>query len=162
MPTTDRQPLIDRYTAGPAELKAAFETAPIEARQWKPSASDWSIHEIIIHCADSETHAGIRIRLLAAGATPVIIGYDQEHWARALHYHDRPLDPAFALIESVRASTANLIASFDAAAWSSAGTHTGSGKYSADDWLDTYAVHLHDHADQIRNNVERWKTARAR
>lgn len=158
MEITDRQSLIDRYAAGPAALKAAYEEAPFESLKWKPSSLYWSIHEIIIHCADSEAYAGIRIRLLAAETSPMTVGYDQELWVRALHYHDRPVNPAFALIESVRASTAEVIRSLDLNVWSSVGTHTESGDYSADDWLATYSVHHHDHADQIRSNVERWKS----
>ena len=156
MSNSERRQLIEQYAAGPARLRAAFDTAPEDALKWKPSDSDWSVHEIIVHCADSEAYAAIRIRMLAAEASPIIIGYDQEHWARAFRYHDRPLDPAWQVIESVRASTTELIASFDDAVWSAIGTHSEEGTYSADDWLATYSSHLHDHADQISNNTERW------
>jgi hypothetical protein len=29
------------------------------------------------------------------------------------------------------------------------GTHSDSGTYGVQEWLETYAVHCHDHADQI-------------
>jgi hypothetical protein len=34
--------------------------------------------------------------------------------------------------------------------WSRQGTHSESGVYSVMDWLAIYAMHAHDHADQIR------------
>ena len=34
--------------------------------------------------------------------------------------------------------------------WAGAGTHTETGLFTAGDWLRYYAVHAHDHADQIR------------
>jgi len=33
---------------------------------------------------------------------------------------------------------------------SSSGVHSESGSYSVDRWLEIYAGHCHDHADQIR------------
>ena len=33
--------------------------------------------------------------------------------------------------------------------WQRSGTHSVSGPYSADDWLQIYAAHAHDHAAQI-------------
>lgn len=158
MEPSERSVLIEKYAAGPAELRAAFDEAPSDAEKWKPSDGDWSIHEIIIHCADSETYAAIRIRLLAAEPRPLIVGYDQERWARMFNYHDRSLELSFSVIESVRGSTAELIASFDNSIWSATGEHTESGSYSAEDWLRTYGAHLHDHATQVRSNLERWNS----
>jgi hypothetical protein len=34
--------------------------------------------------------------------------------------------------------------------WLRAGTHSDSGAYSVLDWLEIYAAHAHDHAEQIR------------
>jgi hypothetical protein len=36
------------------------------------------------------------------------------------------------------------------AEWLREGTHTESGRYSVDRWLEIYAAHAHDHAAQIR------------
>lgn len=156
---SERQAMIDRYAEGPTVLRIAFDEAPERARKWRSTDGDWSVHEIIAHCADSEAYAAIRIRLLADESSPMIVGYDQEQWARTFDYHSRPLEPAFAVIESVRASTTELIKSFDDDVWSSVGTHTETGRYSAEDWLTTYSQHLHDHAAQIRANITQWLVA---
>jgi hypothetical protein len=34
--------------------------------------------------------------------------------------------------------------------WVREGTHSESGRYSCETWLEIYAVHAHEHADQIR------------
>lgn len=149
--------LIERYGAGPTLLRAAWDQCPEDARTWKPSESDWSAHEIVIHCADSEAYAAIRIRLLAAEPDPLIVGYDQDLWARTFTYQTLPVDLAFDVIKAVRASTLHLIQTFDEQSWSAAGRHSESGPYSARDWLAIYAAHLHEHADQIRSNVEQWR-----
>jgi hypothetical protein len=157
-----RQALIQQYAAGAARLRAALAKVPPEALKWRPAQTEWSAHEVVIHCADSETNAFGRIRFLVAEESPTIQGYDQDHWAQVFAYHDRPIEPALAVIEAVRASTSALIRSLPDEAWTRVGRHTESGRYGAEDWLAIYADHLEGHARQIENNVERWTSKQAR
>lgn len=158
MDNVNRSRLIEQYGAGVEVLRAAWDACPLEARHWKPPETAWSAHEIVIHCGDSETFAATRIRLLVAEPRPVIVGYDQDAWVRTFDYGQLPANLAFALIDAVRASTYHLIQRLDDRAWEAAGNHTESGRYSAIDWLNTYGVHLHDHAVQIYANIDRWRT----
>lgn len=153
----EREDLIQRYAAGPAKLRAALSRVPAEALQWRPGPAQWSAHEVIVHCADSETNAYLRIRYLAAEKEPLIVGYDQEEWARAFDYHAQPLDTALATVEAVRGNTVPLLRRLPEAVWSREGRHTESGRYTAEDWLRIYAQHLEGHARQIERNLEAWQ-----
>ena len=155
----EREALIRQYENGPARLKAALAAVPAEALQWRPKPGEWSAHEVVIHCADSETNAAARIRYLAAEPDPVILGYDEAGWARRFDYHSHPLEPALALVEAVRANTAALIRRMPEDAWQRVGRHTESGPYGAEDWLKIYAEHLEIHARQIEANLAAWRTA---
>ncbi len=157
MDKQDRSRLIQQYGAGAEVLQAAWNACPPDARHWKPAQADWSAHEIVIHCGDSETFAATRIRLLLAELTPTLVGYDQDAWVRTFYYGQLPTNLAFAMIAAVRASTFHLIQRLDDHAWDAAGNHTEAGPYSADDWLSIYGVHLHDHADQINANANHWR-----
>lgn len=153
----ERAALIERYAEGPARLRAALGAVPEAARQWRPAPGEWSAHEVVCHCADSESHAALRIRHLVAEREPVIRGYDQDEWARRLDYHGLPLDTALAVVEAVRAHTTELIRRLPDAAWERAGRHTESGRYGAADWLRIYAAHLEDHARQIDAVAAAWR-----
>jgi hypothetical protein len=159
MTADERRRLIAAYAAGPARLRAALVTVPGPALQWRPRPGEWSAHEVVCHCADSESNGSLRIRTLLAEPEPVIMGYDQERWAQALDYHAHPLEPALAVVDAVRASTVALLNRVPEAAWSRAGRHTESGPYGAEDWLRIYAEHLEIHSRQIEDNVQRWKVA---
>jgi hypothetical protein len=148
---------IDRYARGPALLKEALDRVPEEARRWKPSPERWSVHEIVCHCADSETNGAGRIRYLLAEESPTVVGYDEAHWARALDYHALPLDTAFQCVAAVRAHTAALIRQVPGGAWSREGRHTESGPYKAEDWLRVYSEHLEKHAGQIDRTYQAWQ-----
>lgn len=154
-----RNRLIEQYAVGPARLRAALTALPVEVWQWRPAPGAWSAHEIICHCADSETNAYGRLRYLVAERDVVIAGYDQDAWAVTFDYHRLPLEPALATVEAVRANTSALLRQLPDAAWQHAGRHSESGRYSAEDWLRTYAVHLADHAGQIAANGAAWTAA---
>ena len=156
----ERAERIERYARGPDRLKAALAKVPAEARTWRPGPGKWSVHEIVCHCADSETNAAARIRYLAAEDNPIIAGYDQDAWARRFDYHALPLDAALAAVEGVRGLTAALLRRLPAEAWLREGRHTESGRYAAEDWLRVYSEHLEKHADQIERNLAAWRAAK--
>jgi hypothetical protein len=160
MDVAERQQRIAQYEAGPARLQAALDQVPAAARQWRPAPGEWSAHEVVCHCADSESNASLRIRYLVAESQPVIQGYDQERWATVLDYHAQPLPDALAVVHATRRHTAALLRRLPDTAWTRAGRHTESGSYSALDWLRIYADHLENHARQIDANVAAWRRQR--
>jgi len=164
MPLTpaERDERIRRYEAGPMKLKAALARVPPEALKWRPAQNRWSAHEVVCHCGDAETNAALRLRYLVAEEKPVIVGYDQARWARTLDYHSAPLEPALATVEAVRANTTALLRRLPEDAWSAVGTHSESGRYTTEDWLNIYADHLEKHSGQIDRNVAAWKEAQKR
>ena len=148
-----RAGLIARYREGVAEVESAVaETLALgeDAIDRRPAPDEWSPRQVVHHLADSETMSAIRIRRLIADDEPVLIqGYDEPVWATRLHY-DRPIEGSLALLRAVRAATADLLDRMTEADWAQTGTHSESGSYSAVRWLEIYAAHAHDHADQIR------------
>jgi len=160
MPLTsaERTALIDRYERGPALLKAALAKIPTDALQWRPAPEKWSAHEVIVHCADSETNAHSRIRYIFGETQPVIQGYDQERWATALDYHRLPLEPALATVEAVRANTLPLLRRATDADWARTASHSEYGPFGAEEWLKLYGEHLEKHSRQLERNLAAWKS----
>jgi hypothetical protein len=157
----ERDRLIERYARGPERIRAALARVPEKARQWRPGPGKWSAHEVVVHCADSETNAALRLRYLLAEKDPLIVGYDQAEWARRFDYHSLPLEPALAAVEATRGLTVPLLRRLEGADWAREGRHTESGRYTPEDWLRIYAEHLEKHAGQIERNLEAWKSAGA-
>jgi DinB superfamily len=152
-----RAALIDRYEKGPVLLRDAFAKVPREAWNWKPGSDQWSVHEILCHCADAEANAAMRIRYLLAEEKPLIVGFDQDRWARVLDYHLGRIELALAAVDVMRAHTVNLLRRLPEEAWGREGTHTESGRYAAEDWLKTYAEHLEIHSRQIERTLQAWR-----
>ena len=153
----ERQTLIDRYASGYQVLTAALAKVPKEAMQWRPGPKKWSAHEVIVHCADSESYAHVRLRILLGSQPPAIQGYDQARWAQVLDYHTLPVDTALKTVEAVRANTVPILRRMTDADWAIMGTHSEVGRYGTADWLKTYSEHLEKHAGQIERNLAAWR-----
>ena len=153
----EREERIVQYERGPLRIRDALAVVPDEAVRWRPRPERWSVHEVVCHCADSEMNGAARIRYLVAQKEPTILGYDQDEWARVFNYHALPLEPALRTIEAVRASTTLLLRTLPEEAWRKEGQHSESGRYTAEDWLKSYAEHLEKHSQQIDRTLESWR-----
>jgi hypothetical protein len=150
MTQEERSELIAKYAAGYDEVVSALEGFPADHLTAHPIAGKWSAAEIVQHLADSEMTSAIRLRRLLVEDKPVIQGYDQDLFAARLLYNERDIAPAMEAFRGARATTAQLLERMTDADWLREGTHTESGHYTAEDWLEIYAAHAHGHADQIR------------
>jgi hypothetical protein len=147
----ERRPmLVQRYREGPAVVEAALAGATDAELDAQPADGGWSAREVAHHVADSEITSAVRLRRLIAEEAPAIIGYDGDEFARRLYYRDRPVSAALAAIASVRAVTAEILDRLGEAEWLRKGTHNELPSYGVLEWLEIYAEHCHDHADQIK------------
>ena len=85
----ERDEKIELYGRGHDLLVEALKEIPQEMWQFKPEPKEWSVHEVIIHIADSESNAALRARLLAVGSGGTFMGYDQDECAISLKYQER-------------------------------------------------------------------------
>jgi hypothetical protein len=144
-----REHLIAQYRDGYAAVAEALLKITPEELDARPGPGRWTAREIVHHLADSEMTSAIRLRKLIAEEGTVIHGYDQEEFARRLYY-DRPIEASLEAFRAARLSTAELLDRLTPEQWAREGTHTESGRYGVERWLEIYAAHAHDHADQIR------------
>jgi len=145
----DRAELLDRFGTGYADVEAAIAGITDAALDRPAPDGGWTARQVVHHLADSEATAYVRLRRLIAEDEPLIQGYDEPEYARRLHY-DRPIASSLAVLHGVRAASLSLLESLTPSEWDRHGTHAESGAYSVDRWLEIYAGHSHDHADQIR------------
>ena len=143
-----RNKLIEQYKDGYRVVAEALVGATDEELDGRPAPGKWSAREVVHHLADSEMTAAIRARLLVAIDRPQIVGFDQDEFARRLHY-GRPIEASLETFKAARRSTAELLERLTDAEWAREGTHTEHGRYTLERWLEIYAAHAHKHAEQI-------------
>jgi len=148
MDTDTRKQLIDQYKDGYRVVAEALVGATDEELDRRPAPAKWSAREVVHHLADSEMTAAVRLRLLLATDDPQIVGFDQDEFARRLHY-DRPIEASLEAFKAARRTTAELMDRMTEAEWAREGTHSEHGRYTMTRWLEIYALHAHRHAEQI-------------
>ncbi len=144
-----RQALLEQYKDGYRVLSEALDEITDKELDARHGPNEWSAREIVHHLADSEMTSAIRLRRLLAEDRPLIAGYDEVEFARRLYY-DRPIVASLEAVKAARRTTAEILERLTEAEWAREGTHSESGRYTVETWLEIYAAHAHDHAAQIR------------
>jgi hypothetical protein len=149
MTADERKKAIELYRDGYRAVTEALLKITDEELDARPAPGKWSAREIVHHLADSELTAAVRLRLLVGSDRPTIQAYDQDTFARRLHY-DRPHETSLTAFRYARESTAELLEAFTESDWLKEGTHSEAGRFSVERWLEIYSQHAHKHARQIR------------
>jgi hypothetical protein len=144
-----RKKLVDQYKEGYRVVAEALLGASDEELDARPGPGKWSAREIVHHLADSEMTSAVRLRTLLAADNPAIFGYDQDQFARRLFY-DRPIEASLEVFKGARRTTAEILDRMSEDDWQRQGTHSEHGRYDVARWLEIYAAHAHQHADQIK------------
>jgi hypothetical protein len=146
MPTPEQ---IDRYEAFPDLVSNAIEGLSETQFHFISTIGGWSIHEVVIHLADSEAVGFGRIRKALAERNATLTVYDEELWTRNLSYRIQDRTLALRLFAALRASNAALFRLLPADAWERTGIHEEKGEVSIEDLFATYWEHAEVHLEQI-------------
>lgn len=158
MDTVERKQKVEEYGRGFALLSETLQNIPKDMWQFKPAPQEWSVHEIIVHLADSETNSYLRARQLVAQPGESIMAYDQDVWAVKLNYHERDWQDALEILRLVRKATYEMLISLPDDVWDNSIKHPEyEDPYTFDMWLDIYAAHIPGHIEQIENNQHIWE-----
>lgn len=157
MTSQERILKIKSFAAAPDLLSNALHELPDKMWTYKPSPQEWSVHEIIIHIPDSEASGFVKFRKIVAEPGCRLSNYDQDAFANTLNYHGQSIDDALELFRLMRKMTTNVINSLPDSVWANEVVHPEQGKYTLDDWLDTYEAHIPLHISQMKRNFEKWK-----
>ena len=146
---TERTELIAKYAAGYDAIVAAL--VGIDDAGWnaREAPGEWCPREVVHHLADSEMASALRLRQMLVTDGAPIAPYDQDEYARVLHY-DRPVEGSLLAFQGARACTVPVLERMSDADWQRTGSHPEFDEFNVEIWLRYYSQHAHDHADQIR------------
>ncbi|MDE2778619.1 MAG: DinB family protein [Chloroflexota bacterium] len=159
MTSVSRAKKLDAYRNAYQALEAALEEFPREMWQFRDEHGCWSIHEHLVHIADSEANSYIRCRRLIAEPGLELMAYDENQWASALNYHSMDTEGALELFRVLRRRTWELIHNLPESAWSNTCYHPENGDMTLEDWLDVYERHVAEHVEYMRQNHAEWLKA---
>ncbi|HKW89873.1 MAG TPA: DinB family protein [Candidatus Acidoferrales bacterium] len=147
---------LEVFGRGPALLTEVLRKCPRKMWLYRPSHDRWSIHEIILHLADSEAEGYIRCRQFIAEPGSAAQAYDAATWASSLGYFHQSTKEALGLILRLRRMTHRILLYIPEQVWSHSVRHPKKGALSLDEWLQIQAKHIPHHIEQIKQNHILW------
>jgi len=156
MSRTERRQKLESFGRAPSSLAAHLRRFPKKMWAYKLAADRWSIHEIILHLADSEADAYIRCRRLIAEPGKPVLSYDPGAWAGALGYFHQSTKEALEVIRRLRRMTYQVLIHLPEQVWSNTVAYPESGTISLDHWLDKQERHIPHHMEQMQQNYLEW------
>ena len=146
--------LIDRLERFPWVLEALVGAMTSDEALRRPSASDWSVLEIISHLVDEEIE-DFRLRLRSTLEDPdrawALNDLDDVSEKRA--YRENDLVERLARFATERGDSIEWLRSLNAPDWSLAYEHPQVGKISAGDLLASWAAHDQLHLRQLAKRL---------
>lgn len=154
---TERLQKIESYGAAYDKLLAALPQFPHAMWQYRAAPGGWTIHEILVHIADSEANSYVRCRRFIAEPGSAVLGYDEMIWAQRLNYHAQNPETALELFKLLRTASYEVIKALPETTWANTVVHSENGEMTMDDWLDIYDRHIPDHIAQMHEVYAAWQ-----
>lgn len=151
--------LVESYGKAYEKIMDCLQEIPREIWQWQPPYHKWTIHENLLHLADSEANSYLRCRKFIAEPGATVMAYDQDQWAKALAYHQQSAEDALELFRLLRKMSYELIRKLPSENWNNTIEHPENGTMQLWQWLRVYENHTHIY--QMQRVHEAWKKEQA-
>ncbi|MDQ0857846.1 DinB family protein [Bacillus sp. V2I10] len=141
--------LIEEYGQGYEMLRKAIEGLTEEELRFKPAPEKWSIHQILIHIADSELVSTQRIKKVLAEEEPILFSVDQNAWVDGLGYDQLDRKQYLHLFRLLRSSMLPILNSLSPEQIERVGVYPDAGKFTIKQLLEYRVQHVRRHLSQI-------------
>jgi len=156
MTRDERRQMLESFGRAPALLAATLRRLPKKMWLYKPAQDRWSIHEIILHLADSEASSYVRCRHFIAEPGNSIGEFDPALWAGSLGYLHQSTREALEIIRRLRRMTYQLLVTLPEPVWFHTVRHNAEGEISLEKWVERQESHIPHHIDQLLENYDIW------
>ena len=142
-------PLIESYVAGIDSLKKAVAGLTPEQIKARPIPGKWSVLECVCHLSDFEPIMADRMKRIITHPKPLLMGADENLFAKQLAYHDRDVAEELAIVENTRRQMAKILTGLPSEAWQRVGNHAERGLLTLEQILQLATRHIPHHVKFI-------------
>ncbi|HEV2224033.1 MAG TPA: DinB family protein [Candidatus Acidoferrales bacterium] len=152
----ERQKKLELFARGPELLSEGLRRCPRKMWLYRTAHDRWSIHEIILHLADSETEAYVLCRQFIVEPGSVVTTHDSFKWVSTLGYFHQSTTEALGLIVRLRRMTHHILRHIPEPVWAHTAQYPRKGIITLEEWLDVQTQHIARHVEQICQNYAEW------
>jgi uncharacterized damage-inducible protein DinB len=147
--------LIEVYAAGGEKLRRAVQGLSHEDLVAHPGPGDWSIQELVIHLADSDSISIDRMKRIITEDNPSLLYADETAYVKRLFHDDQSLDDALTLFEVGRRQWSRVLRLLPDEAFTRQGTHNRAGIVTVGKMVESYIKHVDHHLVFLKAKRER-------
>lgn len=152
--------LIEEYGRGYEMLRDATEGLTEDELRFRPAPDKWSIHQILIHLADSELVATQRLKKVLAEEEPLLMSWNQDAWVNGLGYEKLDREQHLLLFQLLRTHMQPILAHLTAEQGERAGVYEDAGRFTFKQLLESRVKHVRVHLAQIDRVREAYRQSK--
>lgn len=152
--------LIEEYGRGYEMLREAVEGLTEEALRFQAAPDKWSIHQILIHIADSDLVSTQRLKKVLAEEEPLLMSWEQDAWAKGLEYEKLDREQHLLLFQLLRAHMKPVLDHLTAEQSERMGMYENGERFTFHQMLEYRVKHVRIHLDQIERVKEAYRLSR--
>ena len=156
MTREERRQMLDSFGRAPSQLLVTLRTFPKKMWAYKPLPDRWSIHETILHLADTEADSYVRCRHFIAEPGNPVAKIDASRWAGSLGYFHQSMREALEIVQRLRKMTYQLLLSVPESVWLHTVEHPRDGRITLEHWVQLQERHIPHHVEHMRANFDLW------
>ena len=147
--------LIESYAAGGETLRRAVQGLEREDLLARPGPGDWSIQEVVIHLADSDSISIDRMKRILSEDNPPLLYADETAYNDRLLPEEQSLEDALVLFDVGRRQWARVLRRLPDEAFARQGTHNRAGVVTLGGMVASYCKHVTHHLSFVKAKRER-------
>lgn len=139
---------VDHYVQQVGRLATwarGLSRAQLNAPPTGQFAGTWTIGQNIVHCLDGDLAGSHRMRRIAAESTPLLIAYDETHFAASLGYEHDDIELVCRLFDDNRRWTAAWLNRLPDESFDRPGIHNQRGRVTLGQFVKLYVEHINHH-----------------
>ncbi|MDB5053101.1 MAG: hypothetical protein JWM44_1151 [Bacilli bacterium] len=140
---------IVEYANGFNLIQQALNGLTEDQLNLREKVNGWSIKEIVIHLCDAEIVLTHRLKQVISEENPIMIGFDQDLWAKRQNYDLLDVTPHLEMLRYNRLSMVPILNSLAEEDWNRTGEHNQAGTLSLRDLAFKIVSHTQAHINQI-------------
>lgn len=146
---------IGMQREAPNTLERLIKGVPEEKLKLRPAPGKWSVIEILAHLAEDELSGSWRYRQILQYERPLLLGFDQDLWARIGDYGSWSAQEALEMFRLLRNANLRMFTQLTPEQWQRHGVHSERGRMTVQELCRHMAAHDVNHIEQVKRILGR-------
>lgn len=150
-----KKPDRNTFEAATRDFLDLVDSIPRAAMDYRPFDDAWTCQEQVIHVADSEVNAFLRLKTILGDPGIATFVLNEESWTRNIDARNEKTEDYMELFRVIRRIELDLLLKLDARYEDNYVVHPSMGHLDVAAWVEAYSVkHLQFHTELIERNLK--------